>query len=106
MLGKSRRPGGTSGAGKRRSPPVRSLDAGGEVGSASRADARPAPPGSAAAVPHADVDRMLAQLRTAGLKMTPQRIAIVRQIAADESHPSAQELFERLKPTSPSMSLA
>lgn len=54
----------------------------------------------------ADVDRMLGRLRAAGLKLTPQRLAIVRQIAADESHPSAQELFDRLKPTSPSMSFA
>lgn len=38
--------------------------------------------------------------------MTPQRIAIVRQIATDESHPSAHELFERLKPSSPTMSFA
>jgi Fur family peroxide stress response transcriptional regulator len=49
---------------------------------------------------------MWARLRAAGLKMTPQRVAIVRQIAADESHPSAQELFDRLRPTSPSMSFA
>lgn len=54
----------------------------------------------------ARVDQMLARLRAAGLKMTPQRLAIVREIAADESHPSAQELFERLKPSSPSMSFA
>jgi len=52
------------------------------------------------------VDRMLMRLRAAGLKMTPQRMAIVRQIAADDSHPSAQELFDRLKPSSPSMSFA
>jgi Fur family peroxide stress response transcriptional regulator len=52
------------------------------------------------------VDHLLARLRAAGLKMTPQRIAIVRQIAADESHPSAQELFERLKASSPTMSFA
>jgi len=49
---------------------------------------------------------MLRRLRATGLKMTPQRMAIVREIAADESHPSAQELFDRLKPTSPSMSFA
>jgi Fe2+ or Zn2+ uptake regulation protein len=66
--------------------------------------------GSAAAAEgtHADrhVEHLLSRLRAAGLKMTPQRIAIVRQIATDESHPSAQELFERLKPSSPTMSFA
>ena len=49
---------------------------------------------------------MLSDLKRAGLKMTPQRIAIVRLFAADESHPTAQDLFERLQPDFPSMSFA
>jgi len=49
---------------------------------------------------------LLARVRTAGLKMTPQRMAIVREVAADESHPSAQELFDRLRPSMPTMSFA
>jgi Fur family peroxide stress response transcriptional regulator len=49
---------------------------------------------------------MLADLKRAGLKMTPQRIAIVNQFAGDESHPTAQDLFERLRPDFPSMSFA
>ena len=49
---------------------------------------------------------MLRDLRRAGLKLTPQRIAIVRLFAGDESHPTAQDLFERLQPTFPSMSFA
>src|SRR5580700_8045397 len=55
------------------------------------------------------VDRtaaMLRDLKGAGLKMTPQRIAIVRLFAEDDSHPTAQDLFERLRPTFPSMSFA
>jgi Fur family peroxide stress response transcriptional regulator len=51
-------------------------------------------------------DRMLADLRSAGLKLTPQRIAIVREIADDLSHPTAQILFERLRPSFPTMSFA
>src|SRR6185369_17027145 len=51
-------------------------------------------------------DRMLAGLRAAGLKLTPQRMAIVRELAGDESHPTAQELFQRLRPTLPTMSFA
>src|ERR1700722_11063904 len=54
--------------------------------------------------PRADV--MLRDLRKAGLKMTPQRIAIVRLFADDESHPTAQALFERLRGDFPSMSFA
>jgi Fur family peroxide stress response transcriptional regulator len=49
---------------------------------------------------------MLRDLRRSGLKLTPQRIAIVRLFAEDGSHPTAQDLFERLRPAFPSMSFA
>jgi Fe2+ or Zn2+ uptake regulation protein len=49
---------------------------------------------------------MLRDLKRAGLKLTPQRIAIVRLFAGDTSHPTAQDLFERLRPTFASMSFA
>jgi Fur family peroxide stress response transcriptional regulator len=49
---------------------------------------------------------MLQDLKRAGLKLTPQRIAIVRLFAGDTSHPTAQDLFERLRPAFPSMSFA
>jgi Fe2+ or Zn2+ uptake regulation protein len=45
-------------------------------------------------------------LREAGLKATPQRLAILRSIAGDETHPTAQELHERLSPEFPSLSVA
>jgi Fur family peroxide stress response transcriptional regulator len=51
-------------------------------------------------------EKMLAGVRAAGLKLTPQRMAIVRELAADERHPTAQELFERLRPGLPTMSFA
>lgn len=51
-------------------------------------------------------DSMLANLKRAGLKLTPQRIAIVREIADDHTHPTAQALFERLRPAYPTMSFA
>ena len=56
--------------------------------------------------PSERVQAMLAGLRAAGLKVTPQRLAIVREVAGDESHPSAQELFERLRRMLPTMSFA
>jgi Fur family peroxide stress response transcriptional regulator len=49
---------------------------------------------------------MLAAVRASGLKLTPQRMAIVRELAADPTHPTAQELFERLRPALPTMSFA
>lgn len=45
-------------------------------------------------------------LREVGLKATPQRIAILRALAGDETHPTAQELFERLHGEFPSLSVA
>jgi Fe2+ or Zn2+ uptake regulation protein len=49
---------------------------------------------------------MLSELKRAGLKLTPQRMAIVRELADDLSHPTAQSLFERLRPAFPTMSFA
>lgn len=54
----------------------------------------------------ARVASMLECVRASGLKMTPQRIAIVRELAADPTHPTAQELFERLRGALPTMSFA
>ena len=51
-------------------------------------------------------DLMLADLKRAGLKLTPQRIAIVRELADDLTHPTAQALFDRLRPAFPTMSFA
>jgi Fur family peroxide stress response transcriptional regulator len=52
------------------------------------------------------VQQMLSGVRAAGLKLTPQRIAIVRAIAGDPSHPTAQEIFDRLQSSMPTMSFA
>lgn len=51
-------------------------------------------------------DAMLAELKRAGLKLTPQRMAIVRELSGDLTHPTAQDLFERLRPAFPTMSFA
>jgi Fur family peroxide stress response transcriptional regulator len=45
-------------------------------------------------------------LREAGLKATPQRLAILRSLSGDETHPTAQELYERLRADFPGMSVA
>jgi Fur family peroxide stress response transcriptional regulator len=49
---------------------------------------------------------MLEGVRAAGLKLTPQRIAIVRELADDRTHPTAQDLFARLRAELPTMSFA
>jgi Fe2+ or Zn2+ uptake regulation protein len=45
-------------------------------------------------------------LRNAGLRLTPQRLAIVQCLIGDETHPTAQELFERLRSRFPTISVA
>jgi len=49
---------------------------------------------------------MIDRMREAGLKATPQRLAIVGELSDDPSHPTAQELYDRLQPTMPTMSFA
>jgi Fe2+ or Zn2+ uptake regulation protein len=52
-------------------------------------------------------DQSAAQtLRDAGLKATPQRIAILRALDGDETHPTAQELYDRLREEFPTLSVA
>jgi Fe2+ or Zn2+ uptake regulation protein len=57
-------------------------------------------------LPSTHMERMLERVRAAGLKLTPQRLAIIRELADDPTHPTAQELLERLRPTLPTMSFA
>lgn len=49
---------------------------------------------------------MLDALRACGLKVTPQRLAILNQLVGDPTHPTATELFGRLREELPSMSFA
>ena len=52
------------------------------------------------------VHKMVSELKRAGMRLTPQRLAIVGTFAHDKSHPTAQDLYERLLPDFPSMSFA
>ena len=45
------------------------------------------------------------QCRQAGLKVTPQRIAIYRELLKASEHPSAEMLYEKVKKVFPSISL-
>jgi Fur family peroxide stress response transcriptional regulator len=49
---------------------------------------------------------LVEMLRAAGLKITPQRLAVAQCLEGDDTHPTAQELYERLRPRFPSMSVA
>ncbi len=41
-----------------------------------------------------------------GLKLTPQRIAIIEYLEGNKEHPSAEDIYNALKPKFPSMSFA
>jgi Fur family peroxide stress response transcriptional regulator len=53
-----------------------------------------------------DIERVASKLQSAGLRLTPQRLAIFRYLASTDTHPTAQAIFEKLRPEYPSMSLA
>ena len=57
-------------------------------------------------VPLTRADEMTAALRQAGLRLTPQRLAICRALADNDTHPTAQVLFEQLQAQFPSLSRA
>lgn len=57
-------------------------------------------------MPINDASLLLATLRSAGLKITPQRMAIAECLAGDATHPTAQEVYERLRERFPTMSVA
>ena len=41
----------------------------------------------------------------AGLSLTPQRLAIYQVLASTDAHPSAEDVYRRVKPSVPSLSL-
>ena len=51
-------------------------------------------------------ERLIQALREAGLRLTPQRLAICRYLAATDTHPTTREIYRALKPEYPSLSLA
>ncbi|BAF58226.1 MAG: transcriptional repressor [Pelotomaculum sp.] len=46
------------------------------------------------------------KLKKLGLKLTPQRLAILNLLEGNTTHPSAEEIYNQLKPQFPSLSLA
>lgn len=49
---------------------------------------------------------MLNKLKEMGHKLTPQRMAIAKVLAASKGHPNVEAIFEKLKDRFPTMSLA
>jgi Fur family peroxide stress response transcriptional regulator len=49
--------------------------------------------------------RFMKRCREAGLKVTPQRVAVYKALMQTDNHPSAEMLYEKVKETFPSISL-
>ncbi len=53
-----------------------------------------------------DIYTLVNALKQSGSRITPQRAAICELLATTNQHPTAQAIYEQLKPVFPSMSLA
>ena len=51
-------------------------------------------------------EQLIVKLRESEYRLTPQRMELIRLIAASEGHPSASRLYEQIKIQFPTMSLA
>lgn len=56
--------------------------------------------------PDARFNQLIAALKEHDFRLTPQRVELVRLIAASDGHPSAGQLYEKIKRQFPTMSHA
>jgi Fur family peroxide stress response transcriptional regulator len=56
--------------------------------------------------PDARFDQLIAALKESDFRLTPQRVELVRLIAASDGHPSAGQLYTKIKRQFPTMSQA
>lgn len=57
-------------------------------------------------IQHNRYDEMVDALRENGLRLTPQRMAVVKYLAENRDHPSVEQLYEAVRPNFPTTSLA
>lgn len=50
-------------------------------------------------------EKFMRHCRKMGVRVTPQRIAIFRELAESDEHPSADSIFERIREQMPSVSI-
>ena len=50
--------------------------------------------------------QMLSKLRSHDFRITPQRLAVLKVLAASEDHPSVEQIYEKVKAEFPTTSLA
>jgi Fur family peroxide stress response transcriptional regulator len=58
------------------------------------------------AIPETRLNKMIARLKEEGFRLTPQRVAVVKILASNEEHLSADKIYERVRTEFPFTSLA
>lgn len=53
-----------------------------------------------------ETEQLVTKLRESGFKVTPQRLAVCKIILTSKDHPTADEIYEKVKKRHPTMSLA
>jgi len=53
-----------------------------------------------------DDQQLITKLRSKGYEVTPQRLAICKLILSSKDHPSAEQIYQEVKKTYPTISLA
>ena len=53
-----------------------------------------------------DREKVISKLQRAGIRLTPQRRAILDYLASTDIHPSAHQIFQEVQKTQPDISLA
>ncbi len=56
--------------------------------------------------PQRRVEQMLSKLKSRDFRITPQRLAILKTLAASEGHPSVDDIYQEVKALFPTTSLA
>jgi Fur family peroxide stress response transcriptional regulator len=56
--------------------------------------------------PQVRLDHMVSKLREEGYRLTPQRMAVLKILAESRDHPSAEQIYDRVKEDFPMTSLA
>ena len=52
------------------------------------------------------LEKMTSTLKEAGLRLTPQRLAVLKILAESKGHPSAEQVYEQVRKDFPTTSLA
>jgi len=56
--------------------------------------------------PETRLQELVGKIKQRGGRLTPQRVAVLRVLAASDGHPSVEQIYDRIRPEFPTTSLA